>query len=206
MSESKRVIKIVALSGSLRKASFNTKLLRLAMETLAKSTTGADKSPVPAEQLHITMVDLKEMAMPFYDGDVESASGMPASAKCFRDLLVQCDGVLIASPEHNGSVSAVLKNALDWASRSETGQASSDALKNKTVAVMSASPGRYGGARSLSNLRVILGNVGARVLARQVCVGDCFKCFDANGALMVPSLQLELAQQMEDFLQSLKSE
>jgi chromate reductase, NAD(P)H dehydrogenase (quinone) len=175
-------VRCLALCGSVRSESFNGKLLQEAARAARQ------------RGMQVTFVDLRELALPFYDGDLEQRSGMPDAAKRFRQMLVDSNAVMIASPEHNGSVTAVLKNALDWATRSEQGQPAKDAFQNKTFALLSTSPSPYGGSRSLANLRIILGNVGSRILDQQVSVGSCFKSFDAQGHLVDAGMQEQVEQ------------
>src|SRR5262245_53093709 len=99
--------RILAFAGSTRTASFNKRLLHFAV---------AEARAAGAE---VTHVDLRDFAMPLYDGDLEAASGLPAAAKAFKRLLIDHPGFLIASPEYNSSIPGVLKNAIDWASRKE---------------------------------------------------------------------------------------
>src|SRR5687767_5557001 len=100
--------KIAAFAGSLRAGSLNKKLLAIGVE--AARAAGAD----------VTVVDLRELALPLFDQDIEDASGLPEGAKRFKAILRASDGFLIASPEYNSSVTAALKNAIDWASREES--------------------------------------------------------------------------------------
>jgi chromate reductase, NAD(P)H dehydrogenase (quinone) len=142
----------------------------------------------------VTVVDLKDYPIPFYDEDLETKEGMPIKAKQLRRLMVQSDVILIASPEYNASLSAVLKNAIDWASRSETGGGSREAFAGKKFVIMSASPGSGGGARGLMHLRAILENVGGTVLPQQVTVPDAYNAFDAQGHLKNEKVKKELEQ------------
>ena len=98
-------VRIVALAGSLRSGSFNKKLIKIA-------ATGAR-----AAGAAVTEVDLRDIPLPLYDGDVEREHGLPPNAKVFKRLLIEHHGFLISSPEYNSAISAVLKNAIDWASR-----------------------------------------------------------------------------------------
>ena len=100
--------KILAFAGSARTGSYNQKLLTAAAE-YARSA-GAT----------VTVVSLRDFALPLFDQDLEAAQGMPAGAKQFKGLLREHDGFLIASPEYNSSFTPLLKNAIDWASRAET--------------------------------------------------------------------------------------
>lgn len=148
-------INVLVFAGSTRKDSMNKKL---AMEAAAAAKQAG---------AHVTLIDLKDYAMPFYDADVES-KGLPKNVKRFRDLMVAADAVIIASPEYNSSIPAVLKNALDWASRADG--SSPSAFAGKKFAIMSASPGRMGGARGLVHLRSVIEDAGGEVLKQQTAV------------------------------------
>jgi len=164
--------KIVALAGSLRADSFNRKLIALAAE--AARAAGAE----------VTVVDLRALALPMYDQDLEDASGLPEGARTLKALLRASHGLLIASPEYNSSISGALKNAIDWASRAETDdEPPLAAFRGKTAALLAASPGALGGLRGLVTVRSILGNIGVLVLPDQVCIGTAHEAFDASGRL-----------------------
>jgi len=164
--------KIVAFAGSLRAGSFNKKLLAVAVD--AARAAGAE----------VTVVDLRELALPLFDQDLEDASGLPEGAKKFKALLRAGDGFLIASPEYNSSITAALKNALDWASRAESDdEPSLVAYKGKAAALLAASPGALGGLRGLVTLRSILGNIGVLVLPDQVAIPNAHEAFDDAGKL-----------------------
>lgn len=164
--------KIVAFAGSLRTGSFNKKLLAIAAD--AARTAGAE----------VTVVDLRELALPLFDQDLEDASGLPQGAKRFKALLRASDGFLIASPEYNSSITAALKNAIDWASRAETDdEPPLVAYKGKAAALFATSPGALGGLRGLVTLRSILGNIGVLVLPDQVAIPTAHEAFDEAGKL-----------------------
>jgi chromate reductase, NAD(P)H dehydrogenase (quinone) len=164
--------KIIAFAGSLRTGSFNRKLLALAADALRAA--GAE----------VTVVDLRELALPLFDQDIEDASGLPEGAKKFKALLRASDGFLIASPEYNSSITAALKNAIDWASRAETDdEPPLVAYKGKVAALMATSPGALGGLRGLVTLRSILGNIGVLVLPDQVAIPTAHEAFDDAGKL-----------------------
>ena len=164
--------KIVAFAGSLRAGSFNKKLLAIAAE--AARAAGAE----------VTVVDLRELALPLFNQDLEDASGLPEGAKKLKALLRASDGFLIASPEYNSSITAALKNAIDWASRADTDdEPPLAAYKGKVAALCSASPGALGGLRGLVTLRSILGNIGVIVLPDQVCIATAHEAFDDAGKL-----------------------
>ncbi len=165
-------IKLVAFAGSLRAGSFNKKLVALA----ADAARAADAE--------VTTVDLRELALPLFDQDIEDASGLPDGAKKFKTLLRESDGFLIASPEYNSSITAALKNAIDWASRTESDdEPSLVAFRGKAAALFAASPGALGGLRGLVTLRSILGNIGVHVLPDQVCIPTAYEAFDDGGRL-----------------------
>jgi NAD(P)H-dependent FMN reductase len=164
--------KIVAFAGSLRTGSYNKKLVALAAD---------DARAAGAE---VTVVDLRELDLPLFDQDIEEASGLPEGAKKFKALLRASDGFLIASPEYNSSITAALKNAIDWASRTEIDdEPDLVAFRNKTAALCSASPGALGGLRGLVTVRSILGNIGVFVLPQQVTVPTAHEAFDEAGQL-----------------------
>lgn len=185
--------KVLALAGSTRADSYNKKLVKEAAE-IAKQM-GAQ----------VTVVDLKDYPIPFYDGDLEKAQGLPANAKRLRDLMIASDAVIISSPEYNHSISGVLKNALDWAARSEDGRGSRDAYKGKKFALMSASPGRGGGAHGLVHLREIIEDVGGEVIAKQVSIPAAHTAFNAKGQIENPEIKQELVQEMKELLPSGRS-
>ncbi len=160
-------VKLLALAGSTREGSFNQRLLDLAC-------TAAE-----AEGAAVTRVRLADYALPLYSHELE-ANAFPQAALDLKAQFVAHHGFLIASPEHNGSVSAVLKNAIDWVSRpteSETA-ISLTAFRGKTAGLMSASISPFGGLRSLTHLRQILGTVQTLAVTEQVLVPFADKAFD----------------------------
>ena len=163
--------RILAFAGSTRKDSFNKKLVKIA--AAAARTAGAE----------VTLVDLRELPMPLFDGDLEQAEGIPAHALTFKELLRSHQGLLIASPEYNSAISGVLKNAIDWASRSSPGEPPLACFTGKVAVLMSASPGALGGLRGLVHLRMMLNNIHVLVLPTQVAVPKAHEAFNADGAL-----------------------
>ena len=164
--------KILAFAGSTGTSSFNKKLVAIAAD--GARSAGAQ----------VTSIDLRDFPMPLYDADLETASGLPENARKFKNLLREHDGLLISSPEYNSSISAVLKNAIDWASRAESDdEPPLVAFKGKVAALMSASPGGLGGLRGLVHLRSILGNIGIIVLPDQVSISSAHEAFDESGKL-----------------------
>ena len=181
-------IKVLAFAGSTRGDSYNKKLVQEAAAIAREK--GAS----------VTVIDLKELPMPLYDGDVEEAEGMPPNAKRLRELMIESSAIIIASPEYNASISAVLKNALDWVSRSEDGRPSRSAFKGKKFAIMSTSPGRGGGARGLAHLTTIIEDIGGEVIQKKVIVPDGYKAFNEKGELENTKVQQELQEEIDELL------
>ena len=164
--------KFLMFAGSARKASTNKQLAALAAST-AKAD-GAD----------VTLIDLKDFEMPLYDGDLEQDRGLPENAKRLKQLFVEHDGIFIASPEYNSSISPLLKNVLDWISRPNTeSEPPLWAFNGKVMAIGSVASGAFGGLRGLVPLRMMLGNIGVTVVPNQVAISNGFNAFDDAGDL-----------------------
>jgi NAD(P)H-dependent FMN reductase len=175
--------KLVFFAGSTRADSFNKRLVAVAVEVAR------------AANAEVTEMDLRDLALPLFDEDFEAANGLPDGAKRMKTLLREADGFLIASPEYNSSISPVLKNVIDWVSRSEAGdEPSLVAYRGKVAALCSASPGALGGIRGLVHLRAILGNLGVFVLPEQVCVSSAHELFGADGKLTDERKATQLTQ------------
>lgn len=181
--------KIAAFAGSTRSGSFNKQLVVIAAE--AARAAGAE----------VTVVDLRDLALPLFDQDLEAAGGLPENAKKFKNLLRDSDGFLIASPEYNSSVTGVLKNAIDWASRAESDdEPPLVAFRGKAAALLSASPGALGGMRGLVHLRAILGNIGMHILPDQISIPSAHEAFaegrlrDERKAAQVANLAKQLVE------------
>ena len=164
--------KILAFAGSARRDSFNRKLAAVAAR-------GAEEAGA-----EVTLVNLGDFDMPIYHGDNEERDGIPAGALAFKKLLLEHDGLLIASPEYNSSISPLLKNSIDWASRAESDdEPPLAAYRGKVAAIMATSPGGFGGLRGLVVLRMLLENIGVMVLPKQRAISGAFQAFDENGDL-----------------------
>jgi NAD(P)H-dependent FMN reductase len=167
--------KILAFAGSTRKESWNKKLLKEAAEGAAGA--GAE----------VTIIDLADYPLPLYDGDLEAAQGMPENAKKLQKLFEEHDGFLIASPDYNGSYSAVLKNVFDWLSRKDkTLEAPREPFKGKVAGIVSASPGALGGVRGLEKLHDLLDQLQVMVLPDVFAVGSVTAAFNEAGKLKDP--------------------
>jgi NAD(P)H-dependent FMN reductase len=163
--------RILGFAGSLREGSYNKMLVKAALE--GARAAGAQ----------VTFLDLRELDLPVFDEDLEKRIVLPPGGKRLKELLRAHDGLLVASPEYNSSVSAALKNAIDWASRPEEGQPPLSCFTDKVAGLLAASPGALGGLRGLVHLRAILGNINVLVLPQQVAVMKAHEAFDASGQI-----------------------
>ncbi len=165
-------VKLLFLAGSARNESVNKKLAQNAHD-LAKEM-GAET----------TFIDLKDFDMPIYNGDLEEKEGLPENAKKLKQIFSEHDGFLIASPEFNSSFSPLLKNTLDWISRThKEGEKPLIAYKGKVAALLAASPGGFGGLRGLVPLRAMLGNIGVTIIPDQLALPKAYEAFDDNNKL-----------------------
>jgi chromate reductase len=176
------MMRILAVSGSLRESSYNTSLLRAALEA----------APDGVE------LELWEGIgeLPIYDEDLEADA--PVSVQRLREDWAAADAILFATPEYNGSVPGGLKNAVDWASRPKL----EGVLRNKPVAVVGASTGQFGALWAQQDLKRILGIAGARVVGTEIPVSRAHERFDNEGRL----LDGEVFEQLRLHLTTLASE
>ena len=187
--------RILAFAGSLRRGSFNQKLVPIAAKGAREA--GAE----------VTLIALKDFPLPLFDQDLEAEQGMPAYGQNLKQLFIDHDGLLIAAPEYNSSITAVLKNAIDWVSRPAPGEPSLVAFRGKIATLMSASPGALGGLRGLVHVRSILGNIGVIVLPEQIAVAQAHEAFNPDGSLKDPKQQAGidgLGHTLASFLMKLK--
>jgi chromate reductase, NAD(P)H dehydrogenase (quinone) len=164
-------MQVLGISGSLRRQSHNTMLLRAAGELVEQN--GGEFE---------VFNGLK--AIPPYDQDDDVGAGPPAVAR-LRRAIAGADAVLFATPEYNSSIPGVLKNAVDWASRPLT----TNPLRNKPVAVIGASTGMFGAVWAQGELRKVLGATGARVTEVELAVGHAHEHLDPAGRLIDPTQQ-----------------
>jgi len=168
-------MKLLAISGSLRRDSHNTKLLRAAEEL------------VPEVMEFQVWDGLK--AIPPYDEEDDVQPAPPAVA-AFRNAIAEADAILISTPEYNSSIPGQLKNAIDWASRPHA----TNVLRNKPVAVIGASTGAFGAVWSQAELRKVLGATGARVVDADVALGHAHTKFSEDGELLDEAARDQLAE------------
>jgi NAD(P)H-dependent FMN reductase len=162
-------VKILAFSGSARRESWNQRLLRIA------ARFGRELG------CEVNELNLGDLNLPIFDEDLEQDQGAPAGALEFKQRLFEHQAVLIACPEYNSSITPLLKNAIDWASRPAPNEKPLQAFRGKIYGLMSASPGALGGLRGLGHVRSILGNIGVLVVPEQVAVGNAHSAFIENG-------------------------
>ena len=157
-------MRLLAISGSLRADSHNTRLLRIA----------AEEAPAGVE------IDLYDGlgAIPPYDADADTGAG-PAPVRELRELIAGADGLIFATPEYNSSIPGVLKNAIDWASRPRA----TTPLAGKPAAVMGATTGHFGAVWAQAELKKVLGSTGARVIDDGVALALADDAFAADGTL-----------------------
>jgi len=167
--------RILVFAGSARRDSLNKKLARVAAQAVKDAGGEA------------TFLDLDDYPVPVYHGDLEAKEGMPANALAVRELFLAHEAFVIASPENNQSISALLKNTIDWLSRDIGAGAGTDSglapYRGKVAGIMNATPGPYGGVRHLFHLRQVLAGLGVIVLPQQVQLAHADKAFDSSGAL-----------------------
>ncbi len=163
--------KILAFAGSSRIDSFNKKLVKLAIE--GASQAGAE----------VRYVDLLDYPMPLFNEDLETREGLPPKVVEFKHLLREHQSFLISCPEYNGSITPLLKNTIDWASRPELNEKPLSCFKGKVAALLATSPGGLGGIRGLVHVRAILEGIGVLVIPEQKAISHAQIAFDESGQL-----------------------
>jgi NAD(P)H-dependent FMN reductase len=181
------MVRLLCFAGSTREGSYNKKLARLAQHIAS------------ANGVEAVFVDLIDYPMPLYNGDLEAKDGPPIKAREFKALLGEYQGVFIASPEYNSSVTPLLKNTLDWVTRVRAkGESGLEVYRSRVFAISGASPGYYGAMRSLLHLRQILAvGVGATVIPQQLALPRAGDAFEADGSLKDEAQQKQLANVVE---------
>jgi chromate reductase, NAD(P)H dehydrogenase (quinone) len=176
-------MRVLGLSGSLRRDSHNRALLRAAAAALPP-----DAELVPWERL---------AELPAYDEDLDAAL-VPEPVRALREAIAGADAVLIATPEYNHSIPGALKNALDWASR----PFATNPLRGKPAAVVGASTGLFGAVWAQAEARKVLTAIGARVLERELPVGQADSAWAPDGTLLDPDIQAALAEIVGELVES----
>jgi chromate reductase, NAD(P)H dehydrogenase (quinone) len=176
-------VRVLGISGSLRRDSYNSGLLRAAADVLP-----------PGAELEI-FDGLK--AIPPYDADDDLGLG-PEPVRQLRDAIADADAVLIVTPEYNASLPGVLKNALDWASRPHA----TNPLRGKPAAVVGASTGMFGAVWAQAEGRKVLATIGARVLDAELPVAEADERFDAEGRLTDPEVEERLGEIVTELVEA----
>jgi NAD(P)H-dependent FMN reductase len=187
-------LKVLVVPGSVRTGSYNKALADQAVIALKKC--GVEP----------TLLDLKELSLPIYNGDDEAANGLPENAVKIKELMIEHEAFLFVTPEYNGFIPPLLKNMIDWASRQQTAEEPRlKAFKEKKAAIMSASPGVWGGQRAAANLRDLLENINVVVFPDFFSVAKADKIFDGAGNLLEEKLASNLQNFMENAISALRS-
>lgn len=180
---------IVGISGSLRRESYNSALLRAAKDEAPDGVT-------------IEIASIAEI--PLYDGDREAAEGLPSAVVTLKDAIGRADGLLLATPEYNNGIPGVMKNAIDWASRPSKDIAR--VFGGRCVALMGASPGRFGTTLAQSAWLPVLRTLGADLWSGRLMVSGASTLFDAEGDLADPATRVRLRDFVAGFAATLKSQ
>jgi NAD(P)H-dependent FMN reductase len=166
-----QTVRVALVSGSLRRGSYNTALIRFV----------ADR--IRGEGVEIDDVSLADLDLPMMNEDLERERGHPESVLTLKRRLIAADAVLYGSPEYNASLTGALKNAIDWASRPREGEQPLACFRGKVAGLLAASPGRLGGLRGIRELRVILSGIGTIVLPGDFALAAAHEAFDQDGRL-----------------------
>jgi NAD(P)H-dependent FMN reductase len=156
-------------------------------DALSRRVARAARAALQAAGARATLVDLADFEMPLYHADLEAAAGLPEAARRLQELIAGHDGLLIASPEYNGSMTPLLLNALSWCSRKDPQRVDRSGLAvfaDKPAALVGSSPGALGGLRALIHLRDLLGYLGMIVIPQQLAIGRAGEAFGADERLI----------------------
>ncbi len=165
--------RILVFGGSLRAESYNQKLAAIAAE--AAREAGAE----------VTLIALRDHRLPLFDADFEEEHGKTEEAKKLKEMFVNSDGFIIASPEYNSGITAALKNTIDWVSRADSDdEPPLVAFSGKSAAIIAASPSPRGGSRSLAQLRPLLTNIHVKVIEGEVTVPKAYEAFGDDDRLL----------------------
>jgi NAD(P)H-dependent FMN reductase len=177
------MVKLLGISGSLRKGSFNTSLLRAAAGLIGEGVS------LEAATIH---------GIPLYDADLEAAEGIPAAVQALKAQVLACDGLLLATPEYNNGIPGVFKNAIDWLSRPDSEIA--QVFGGRPVAVIGASPGGFGTILAQSAWLPVLRTLRTRPWhGGRLMVSRAGKAFDEHGALVDEAVRKQLAEFLAGF-------
>jgi NAD(P)H-dependent FMN reductase len=174
-------MKIVIIPGSNRAESINAKLC------------GAMAKLYEARGAQVTLLSLSDFEMPIYDGDWEEAHGTPIAAQELRAEITAHDAVLMVSPEHNGCMPAMLKNAIDWLTRLDDMQA----FRGPVWSIGSCTPGAMSGIQVMRQMQFVLNRLGAELVPTQLGIGHAGSAFTDDGALANERSAAQANQQID---------
>lgn len=180
--------RILAFAGSLREHAYSKRIVKTAIN--GAENAGAE----------VTYIDLRDFPMPIYNADDHEQNGFDENAAKLQRLLSEHQGLLICSPEYNGSLSGALKNAIDWTSRPSSEFKMGEVFGGKVGAIMTESPGGFGGLRCLGHLRSILSILGVNVLPSEIAVGKVHEMFDGDDAAMTNAAMKKLLESLGESL------
>lgn len=164
--------KILAIPGSYREHSYNRRVLNIAIEG-AREAGG-----------EVTLIDLRDFPFAVYNSDDVDKNSFDPDALRLQDIIAEHEGFLISSPEYNGGIPGGFKNAIDWASRQSDKYGTNAVFKGKIAAMITASPGAFGGLRCIGQLRGVLTQLGLTVLQSEIAVSFVSQKFDGDDAEM----------------------
>ena len=180
---SRETLRILVFSASMRAESLNSRLARLVVAAVERQGAWVDEG------------SMRDFDCPSYDGDLETADGLPPGAQALRERMEAADAFIIVSPEYNGSMPGVLKNAIDWVSRVRP-----QPFNGSHALLLSASPSMVGGNRSLWALRVPLEHLGVRVFPDMFSLAQAHTAFTGDGLLADERRQARLDDTVAGFL------
>jgi NAD(P)H-dependent FMN reductase len=180
------VLRVVTIPGSLRAASYNRKLLKVAEQFLE-------------QEVELDRIDLKDFPLPPYDGDIQDQRGIPAEAEALKDRVRAAHGVLVSAPEYNWGVSGMYKNVFDWMSRGRN-----QPWAGKVVGIIGATDGPFGTWRATPMYRQMYASVGAIVLPQSVNLPNAQNVWDESGKLVDEKLPERVQKFVGQFMELLR--
>ncbi len=181
--------RLLVFSGSSRAESFNLKLATQ-LASIAEQETA-----------EVSLIHLGDFELPIYNGDLETAEGLPDAAKRLKELLREHTGLIIACPEYNGFMTPLLINTIDWCTRSEDASVDLSGFADKPVLIASASPGPGGGGRADTHLRTMLSGIGAIVFPQSLTVSSAHRAFGDQGEFADDSMAQRVQRLITKFIQ-----
>ncbi len=178
-------MKVLMFAGSLRKDSFNKKLIINSMNFLSKIS-----------KVELEYLDFGPLTIPIYNEDLEKASGLPPDVQKICNKITSSNAIILSTPEYNGSIPGGLKNIIDWVSRDK-----SNPWKKKHLLLLAASPGKLGGIRSLWHTRVPFEALGCYVYPDMFGLSSAHEAFDSEGNLKEERTRLQLEGILKSYLE-----